>query len=554
MHMLAQIVTCFAAPLLWLAHMLTPALADAGRRAPASTDFTVAAFAVSTALIGLGCSYWAAWMHARLGNFKLDARREKVETEAALRLRDFILAHSRQSIVILGAGMASPISYGDGAAMLEAGLAGRDAAMLASALSALLTDGTPFEFSARSAPGHRMLIQALPVLGHAAVFLKETSACDAEVDYRAALDALPIPVWVRGPDLQLRWANSAFLAMVGGTSSQQAVSTNVMLDRAELDLACAARDGAEIVNAKRYMTAKSERRALTMNLSRLPDSSIAASAIDVTDTVRSEARMQIAADASADLLDRITFAIAVFGADQRLMSNNSLYARMWSFPQNWLDTHPTQGEILDRLRESRLLPEQRDFAAWKKRNLEQFEDGGKHVEDFWHMPSGRSLRVVSEPHLQGGLFFTYEDVSELLQLKATIASLQAVHKATLDTIEDPVAIFEPDGRMTQSNQAFAKLWRLTGEELANEPHFTKIAALCMTRIGRDGIWDIVSSAVTSQNPERYGEWGNVTRPDGRVISLAPARLPNGATLITFRDVTDIERFQAVLSEATHHAA
>lgn len=554
MHMLAQIVTCLAAPLLWLAHALTPALADAGHRPPANTDFTVAAFAVSTVLIGLVCSYWAAWMHARLGNFKLDVRREKAGAEAALRLRDCVLAHSRQSIVILGADLASPISYGEGAALLEAGLAGRDASILASALSALFKDGTPFEFSVRSARGTRILIQALPVLGYAAVFLKETSASDAEVDYRAALDALPIPVWVRGPDLRLRWGNCAFLAMAGATSSQQAVNTNAMLDRAELDLASAARDGAEVVNAQRYMTAKGERRALTMNLSRLPNSSIAASAIDVTDTVRSEARMQIAADATADMLDKIKVAIAVFGADQRLMSNNSLYARMWSFPQDWLDTHPTQSEILDRLRESRLLPEQRDFAAWKNHSLEQFDDRGKHVEDFWHMPSGRSLRVVSEPHLQGGLFFTYEDVSEPLQLKATIASLQAVQKATLDTIEDPVAIFEPDGRMTEANRAFAKLWHLTVEELANEPHFAKIAALCMTRIGRDGIWDIVSSAVTSQNPERYGEWGNITRPDGRVISLAPARLPNGATLITFHDVTDIERFQALLSEATHHAA
>ena len=554
MHALALFVSFLASPLLWLSHAFMPVLAYAGHRQPANSDFTVAAFAVSTALIGLLCSCSAAWMRARLGNFKIDANREKQHLLCELALRDAVIADSRQSVVILGETLPRPISYGAGASMLESGLTGRDAALLAASLDTLLKDGTPFELSVSNAMGGRTGIRARRVRNHGIVYLNELSACDADIDYRAAMDALHIPVWIRGSDMQLRWGNATFLSLVGASSLQDAVRKNAMLERSESELVNAVRDGADIVNARRYMTAAGERRALTMNLSRLSDETIAISAIDVTDTVRTEARMQIYADAGADMLDKITTAIAVFGADQKLISNNSLYARMWSFPQDWLDTHPTLGEILDRLRESRLLPEQRDFAAWKKQNLEQFEDGGKHHEDYWHMPNGRSLRVVAEPHLLGGLFFIYEDVSEPLQLKATIASLQAVQKATLDTIEDPVAIFEPDGRLTHSNRAFAKLWHLTSEELENEPHFTKVAALCVARIGRDSVWDIVASAVTSQNPERYSEWGNVSRPDGRIIALAPARLPNGATLIAFRDVTDIERFQALLSESNHHAA
>jgi PAS domain-containing protein len=299
------------------------------------------------------------------------------------------------------------------------------------------------------------------------------------------------------------------------------------------------------------MTAVGQRRALKMNLTRLPDASVAGSAIDVTETVRREARLQNVADASADLLDKLSIAIAIFGADQRLMSNNARYARMWSFPQDWLDTHPSQSDVLDRLRESRLLPEQRDFAAWKKINLEQFNGGGEHVEGFWHMPSGRSLRVVSEPHLQGGVFITYEDVSEVLKLKAASAALAAVQKATLDTIEDAVAVFEPDGRLTHSNRAFARLWNLTDAELASEPHFTNIAERWAQG---DGIWEIVSSAIGSENPEQFGEWSHLTRSDGREIHPTPTRLPNGSTLVTFRDMTDLVRFETMRRETAHDAA
>src|SRR5258708_2955898 len=182
----------------------------------------------------------------------------------------------------------------------------------------------------------------------------------------------------------------------------------------------------------------------------------------------------MAADGYQDLLDKLTIAIAIFDSDQRLIGNNAQYARMWSFPQAWLDAHPTLSEILDRLRESRLLPEQRDFAAWKKGGMEGLKNGGR-VEDFWHMPNGRSLRVVSEPHLQGGVFITYEDVSDALGLKASNAALAAVQKATLDSIEDAVAVFDPDGRLTHANHAFARLWNLSDAELANDPHFTNIA-------------------------------------------------------------------------------
>ncbi|SRR5258706_8176885 len=278
------------------------------------------------------------------------------------------------------------------------------------------------------------------------------------------------------------------------------------------------------------------------------DASVAGSAIDVTATVRREAQLKMAADASQDLLDKLTIAIAIFGADQCLIGNNAHYAHMWSFPQSWLDTHPTLSDILDRLRESRLLPEQRDFAAWKKLGLERLKDGGR-VEDFWHMPNGRSLRVVSESHLQGGVFITYEDVSDAIGLKASNAALAAVQKATLDSIEDAVAVFDPDGRLTHANQAFARLWSLSEAELANDPHFTDIAERWMQEPGRNNIWDIVSAAIASENPEPYGEWGYATRADGREIHLTPTRLPNGATLVTFRDMTDLLRFESMQYEA-----
>ena len=269
--------------------------------------------------------------------------------------------------------------------------------------------------------------------------------------------------------------------------------------------------------------------------------------------VRIPDRDMIPFDAFQGLLDKLTIAIALFDTDQHLVANNARYACMWALRQDWLDTHPSFSDILDRLRESRLLPEQRDFASWKKQSLEQLRKG-ERIEDYWHMPSGRSLRIVSEPHLQGGFFVTYEDVSEMFVLKAANTALEAVHKATLAAIDDAVAVFDPDGRLTHANRSFADLWNLGEAELEKEPHFTVIAQRWSRKLGGDGIWDIVAAAVASDNPEPYREWGYLTRADGREIHLTPTRLPNGATLVTFRDMTDLMRFESLHYETVQDAA
>jgi PAS domain-containing protein len=254
------------------------------------------------------------------------------------------------------------------------------------------------------------------------------------------------------------------------------------------------------------------------------------------------------------MLEALPLAVAVFGEDQRIASHNIAYAQMWDLNSDWLDTHPTLGEILDRLRDLRQLPEQYDFQNWKRDQLQLFETCRKSNEESWYLPGGRSVRMQVRPHLLGGLFFILEDVTEKLRLETSFRLLNQVQRATLDALDEAIAIFGPDGHLVLHNKVFTKLWRLTEDELAGQPHFRKIANLCEARIGKDGIWSIVAAGVTSGEPERCAQWGKTPRADGRAISLAMSRLPNGATVVTFTDLTDLERFHTLQTETSHAVA
>jgi hypothetical protein len=112
-----------------------------------------------------------------------------------------------------------------------------------------------------------------------------------------------------------------------------------------------------------------------------------------------------------------------------------------------------------------------------------------------------------------------------------------------------------DGHLLVHNSRFSELWSLTEDELVDHPHFQDIARLCMSRIGPDEIWSIVSAGINAVEPERYGEWSQVRRGDGSYLSLSMSRLPNGDTAVTFTDLTQIDEFSAVLQEQPiSHAA
>ncbi|HEX4105139.1 MAG TPA: PAS-domain containing protein [Rhizomicrobium sp.] len=256
-------------------------------------------------------------------------------------------------------------------------------------------------------------------------------------------------------------------------------------------------------------------------------------------------------DSDARMIDHLPVAVAAFDASRKLTRYNTAFARLWDLPDSWLEVRPTLGDILNHLREKRLIPEQRNFAEWRRSRVEAAPAAGEPVEETWHLPSGKSIRIVTRSHWDGGIFMLCEDISEKLKLESSLNLLTQVQKATLDTLDEGVAIFGTDGRLVLHNALFAKMWRLTESDLAGQPHLGMIAQLCSRRIGHDGIWSIVASGVSAAAPERFGEWGKAKRADGRIISLALSRLPNGATMASFVDLTDLEKFHQLQRTASH---
>ncbi len=212
MDTLLGVIQYVAGPLSRAAALLANLLAGIRRSPPNGADFMVAAFAVSVGLVGFFVAYWACWIHVRFDNFRLVVDRDQARAAGAARFCEILLEQSHQAIVVLRSGEQEPKYFADANIILQDCRSGKDGLVLAGALDTLVERGTPFQLLVETGSKRPVAIRGLTVGDRAVLYIREES--DDGRKFREILNALPMPVRVRGGDILLEWTNGAFLKAV----------------------------------------------------------------------------------------------------------------------------------------------------------------------------------------------------------------------------------------------------------------------------------------------------------------------------------------------------
>jgi signal transduction histidine kinase len=360
----------------------------------------------------------------------------------------------------------------------------------------------------------------------------------------AVLDTAPLPIWLRNAEGKLAWVNQAYVASVEAPDGDIVV-----------------KGGIEIANGPNFDRSRAnpktgrmgrihaviggEMRALDIHELPLPDGR-AGFAIDASALEEAEKELDRHIKAHTSTLNKLDTAIAIFGPDQRLRFHNAAYADLWRLDAKWLDTHPTDGEILDRLRSQRCIPEQANYREWRTRQLGAYTTLDTR-ESWWYLPDGRSLHVVCEQHPFGGVTYLYENATKEIQLESRYNELIGVQRETLDNLEEGVALLGSDGRMKLFNPAFARFWNFDPGFLEQEPHIEELAAHGRRLVASSAAWDEVKFGVTRLDVERKPISGKINAAD-RILQFTAVPLPDGNTLLTFSDVSDSSRMERALRD------
>jgi PAS domain-containing protein len=400
-------------------------------------------------------------------------------------------------------------------------------------------DGSAFEI-AGSPRGGAALLSIRPASAEArALDEAERSLARAREEtgfLRTALDRAPILVWSLAPDGVVTWANAAYRERFEQAESEimlqrQACAFSHLLEEVPLT----ARSGCE-KRSRVKVAARGDGDAYWFELSRipLPSGETLCYAIEVDDLVAAEASLRRFVETLTETFAHLPIGLAVFDKNRRLGLFNPALSDLVKIDAVWLAGRPSLRDFLERLRETRQMPEQKDFAAFRRMltTLEEAARDGTYEEN-WQLPSGKIFRVTGRPHPGGALAFLFEDITPAIHLERRYRGELELSQATLDRMAEAVAVFDTSGMLVFVNAAFERLWNLDPMARLDGPTVGELVALWEARCEETPVWDELRAFATGADSRTRWTSEIVMREGGR-LALLVAPLPNGSTLVTFR--------------------
>ncbi|WP_296525711.1 PAS domain-containing sensor histidine kinase [Rhodoplanes sp.] len=483
-----------------------------------------------------------------------------------------LLMSEPQVLVVWTAGLGEPEVIGE-VSFIAPALAPHDilaygqwlspelAGALGDAIDRLRVKGEAFALLLTTLLGRHVEAEGRPIGGFAVMKLRNVTGIKRDLAessvraqklqneadaLRSLVEMLPTPVWMRDGAGQLTLVNAAYARAVDATGPVAAVAQHTeLLGRAEREAITRTLDTGSAFAGRLPAIMAGARRS--MDVLELPVAQGRVGiAIDATEAERLHAELDHIQADHRRTLDHLATGVAVFGADRRLDFYNTAYRTLWDLDAEFLADGPSDSQVLDRLRAARRLPEQQDFRQWKL-NLHKAYHSTASETSEWHLPDRRTLRVVTTPNPEGGVTYLFTDITERLELERRADALTRVQGETLDNLAEAVSVFGSDGRLRLFNPAFATSWKLTPDVLSLRPHIEQVIDLCRPLYRDETTWQALRAAVTALD-NRDPRAGRIERGDGCVMDFATVPLPDGATLVTFHDVTDSVNVERALLE------
>ncbi len=515
---------------------------------------------------------WLIRERGRMSVQNLGLRSRIADLTAAVERSDALLASRDSRIVVWDQGSPSPEVIG--ALSSESGapadhthflafnrwVTPRSATVLETMIKVLRERGTPFEKSIETITGEQLEVQGRRTGSTSFVRFLGLSGIQAEnsrlkrdlEDLRSStdlvtslLDNLSFPIWRRDQAGVVTYCNNAYSKMIDGDHAGESSTNSELFGSQARELIERKRSPDGRFNDQVSTVINGDRAVFEVTDVARPTGSIGlARDVSELDSLREEFERTLRSQ--SDTLNQLTTAVAIFDSNQKLRSFNNAFQKLWALDVSFLENHPEHGIILDRLRTDGKLPEQPEWRRWREQVLGAYR-APEGTEDWWHLPDGKSLRVLGNPQPKGGMIWVFENMTEKFDLESRYNTLIKIQGETLDNLAEGVAVFGSDGKVRLSNPAFAVLWALPDGMAKEGVHISAIRAACKD-LAPNGEWDVFVGSATGFDDARDARQGHIELTSGTVLAYAQVPLPKGQTMLTFVDISDTVHMERALKD------
>ena len=175
---------------------------------------------------------------------------------------------------------------------------------------------------------------------------------------------------------------------------------------------------------------------------------------DVTQVVRAEKARREFIQTLTKTFANLTTGLAVFDQPQRLALFNPALLDLTGLDPAFLSGQPQLSEVFDRLRDSNMLPEPKNYGSWRNQMNAMIKSAseGLYIDD-WSLPNGMTYRITGRPHPDGAVAFLFEDISDEVALTRRFRGQIDLRQAALDVVPHAIAITGPNNSVLLCNRA-----------------------------------------------------------------------------------------------------
>ncbi|WP_372616930.1 PAS-domain containing protein [Falsiroseomonas sp.] len=260
---------------------------------------------------------------------------------------------------------------------------------------------------------------------------------------------------------------------------------------------------------------------------------------DVTALKRAEDEARRRAALLDGVLDALPHGVCVYGPDRRVQMFNRAYAQMMD------GVGVTRGETLEAVLARRLAQGEYDEAT-VARIRARFAPGAADLPVMRRVrPNGMAIENSMAALPDGGVISVFTDVTALHRAEEAARQRAALLDGVVDAMPHGVCVYGADRRVAMFNEAYRRI--MQGAEIAVGDHIDLVVA---RRIA-EGEFDADYAAITmarSHVPTGRSEEVVRRRPNGTVISIRTAKLPDGGHISVVTDVTALHHAEEAARE------
>lgn len=269
----------------------------------------------------------------------------------------------------------------------------------------------------------------------------------------------------------------------------------------------------------------------------LPDGGFVVEVDDITALKRAEDEATRRAALLDGVLDSVPYGVCIFGPDRRARRVNTAYARLFG------EAAVRLGESVEELVARRLRDGEYDAPTAARLLDRSMRAPGEDEVIRRARPNGMVVESRTARLPDGGLIAVYTEITALHRAEEAARQRAALLDGVVSAMPHGVCVFGPDRRVTMFNAAYAEIMK--GAPAAIGDHLDELTARRVAAGEYGGPYDSPAHRAL-----RGGAAEEVVRrrPNGTVVSVRVAPLPDGGLVSVVTDVTALHRAEQAARE------